>query len=333
MKLIFHIGAGKTGSSSIQKTLRGSEALLLENGVSYMGLMFDKGAPKLYPWQDSSQIEQFHALSPEETQEKLLNLLQQTVKELEPKNIHTLILSNESFFGRMHKTMPALKEFEKSGHEIQIVAYIRRHDAWARSAYIQWGLKHKTSRGKLQPFSQWIKKRMPNFSKGVNEVLDEFPDSFLIRNVDAVRDAVADFLSILGLGHCYIEQARENESPGNEELIMRALFNGKFHEQVLPKRFDHVVGKNLNFSLTPSEYLDSLLPSDQDIQEVVDASRKDRDELNKLLAIQGQEFIKKTPLAEKSYQIDTERLTMALCDIVLRQSLQIRRLEKSLEKK
>ena len=330
MKLIFHIGAGKTGSSSIQKTLAGAESQLISHGICYVGLMFEKNVPKIYDWQESSQIEQFHALPSEKMQEELSDVLEQTVKECESKNIHTIIWSNESFFGRMAKTLVVLKEFEKRGHEVQSIAYIRRHDAWARSAYIQWGLKHKTSEGKLQPFSQWIEKRMPHFSKGLQEVLNEFPHSFFIRNVDSLKDAVADFLTIFGLNDLNIIQIRDNDSPSNEELFLRALFNEKFDTQVLPKRFDNTVGKNIKFSVTASGYLNYLLPRQEDIYKILNICKHDREVIDKLLVEQEQEPIDVTPLNGKDNSANAERIIVALCDIVLQQSLRISRLEKLL---
>ncbi len=329
MKLIFHIGAGKTGSSSIQKTLSGAENQLFENGICYVGLMFDRNVQKIYPWQDSSKIEEFHALPQEKTQEELLNLLQKTTREFESKNIHTLIWSNESFLGRMHKTLPILKEFEKNGHEVQIVAYVRRHDAWARSSYIQWGLKHKTYAGELKTFSEWIKNRIPSFSDGIKEVITIFPDNFLVRNMDKVvnKDVVGDFLSICGFTDYYLKHIRDNESPTNEELFFRILFNQHFTGQVLPKRFDRQIGQSISSKyVTPLEYMSNFLPSSEDIRDVEKKTQNDKMMLNEILMTQGQSPIDESPLSEKNYILDNESLVMALSSMVIDQSFKIEQL-------
>src|SRR5437667_280063 len=40
--------------------------------------------------------------------------------------------------------------------QLEIVAYLRRQDRWAVSAYKQWGIKHKTYEGPVQPFTKWF---------------------------------------------------------------------------------------------------------------------------------------------------------------------------------
>ena len=327
MKLIFHIGAGKTGTSSIQKTLKAASEELFSNGIFYTGLLFENIDMKLYEWQNASKLEEFHSFSPEQTEFELSQLLKNVFEDAEKNNIHTIIWSNESFFGRMHKILPVLKEFEKDGHEIQIISYVRRHDSWARSAYVQWGLKHKTYKGKLQPFSQWIQNRKPNFSQGLQQVLNVFPESFLIRNMDTVKDVVGDFLAVYRLDDLIIEKIRDNESPKNEELVLRALFNNHFTEQVLPKRFDNVVGKDFDYNLSSEDYLSYLLPSHQGIKDIQLETKEDREKTNALLIEQGQEPLVDTPLSEKLYTVDEKILTKVLCDIVVQQSLRIEKLE------
>lgn len=333
MKLIFHIGAGKTGSSSIQQTLNNSKDVLEENGICYSGLLFEKIDMKLYPWQNTADLEKFHTFSLEKTEKELLDLLKNVSQTYAQKNIHTLIWSNESFFGRMHKVLPVLKKFEKEGHEVEIISYVRRHDSWARSAYVQWGIKHKTYLGRMIPFSTWIKERIPNFSHGLNEVLTIFPDNFIIRNMDGVKDVVTDFLSVCKLEDLPIRHIRDNDAPGNEELLLRAVFNDQFSGQVLPKRFDDVVGNKTDFTTSQESYLSELLPSHQEITDLIAVCREDRDRVNTLLKDQGQVTIDETPLQEKNYTINQEILVKNLCDIVLKQSLQIERLEKLVTQK
>ena len=333
MELIFHIGAGKTGSSSIQQTLKNSSERLIAEGFLYTGLIFESNVDHIYQWQNVSKIEDFHALSVSETKNQLSNLLKNIIEKAEKDNINTIIWSNESFFGRASKVLSVLKEFEKMGHRIKIIAYVRRHDSWARSAYIQWGLKHKTYKGDIQPFAQWIKKRKPRFSKGIREVLDIFPETFYIRNMDVTSDVVNDFLTLCGISTSKIDKIRDNDSPGNEELFLRTLFNSNFNGQVLPQRFDNTLGRELDYKHTINEYMDLLLPSKEEIDNIRREVKEDWEETNEMLVKKGQPPLQDSPLPEKDYHVNEEKLMKVLCEIVLKQSIRINRLEALLKEK
>ena len=268
IRLIFHIGAGKTGTSSIQHTLRKSLDSLKAQGIWYLGLMLEHAPELRYPWQVASGSEIFHATEPEAAARQLQEILAATVAAARAAGAHTLVWSNESFFDRNTKARPSLKALVNDGVDVQFVAYVRRHDAWIRSAYVQWAIKHKTNIGPVMRFHDWVKRRPARFAPALQSLLADFPNRLLLRNLDGVKDAVPDFLALLPLGPITIPEVRDNVTPGNVEILLRALFNTRVKEKILPMRFDRLVARHADFGQTAGDYLRGLMPTDEDLREV-----------------------------------------------------------------
>ncbi|MBN8487038.1 MAG: hypothetical protein J0M20_04795 [Burkholderiales bacterium] len=330
MKFLFHIGAGKTGTSSIQQTLRTQREVLERHGVWYLGLMLEHAPVQLFPWQKASASEVFHQLEPLEGQEQLHAVLTATVEKARQAGIHTIIWSNESFFDRNQKTRQPLADLLAEGVDVRFIAYVRRYDAWVRSAYVQWGIKHKTYPGPVIPFRDWIRRRPPGFAAALLSIQDRFPDRVVVRNVDAAGDAVSDFLQVSGIDQLGLSKLRENVSPPAEELLLRALFNTRIREKVLPMRFDKVVGAGLDFEHTPLEHLQQLMPNAEDMAHALDTAASDRRQLDSLLKAQGQPAMVTEPLPERAMEVRAERLVLALSQIVCQQALRLERLEQQL---
>lgn len=328
LKLILHIGAGKTGTSSIQKTLQTNQLVLKKRGIEYLGLMLENVEQRLYSWQKPSDIEIFHSLPQEEIDIAIYKIFQGIIKKSEINNTHTLIWSNESFFHRCDKLFPALKRLILEGLEIQFVAYVRQYDLWAKSAYVQWGIKHKTIEGEILPFNQWIKPRMPKFYISLKRLEDLFPRQLCVRNMDGTIDVVKDFYHFSKLNTDDFIEVRTNKSPDHEELFLRTLFNNQFTGQVLPMKFDNFIGKYMTIKQTPTEYLKSYLPTEKDLNEVLISAEKDRVLLNTLLRASEQLEIKSNIKKLKTIEVDSDKLLMSLSQMVIEQSNRIRKLEK-----
>ena len=331
MKLIFHIGAGKTGSTSIQRTLRENDVLLKERGVWYLGLMLERIETKLFDWQKmSSVVPEFHRLTNEQAKKQLLDVLRPMIKEAQEKKFHTLIWSNESFLAGKHNFTGALQELQKDGVEVEILIYVREYASWTRSAYVQWGIKHKTYKGKLQTFEEWSQRHSPSFYREMKNLLEIMPETVKVRNMSAVDDVVLDFLDYAQIKHDGIRVFRDNDSPKNEELLLRALFNSKYGGQVLPARFENILGKQIPFSKSPKEFLEDLLPKKHDLEIVLMKTSDDRESLNQLLLNQGQTVLENDEVSLKTANVNSEKLLMALADIVMQQSRRIDKLERIL---
>jgi len=326
--LVFHIGAGKTGTSSIQHTLLDQRAELTRRGYWYLGLMLEHATNVRFPWQQTLASEVFHSMDADTASAQLTEVLKSVVSDARREGIHTLIWSNESFFRRNGKTHGALAELQRDGVGVFIIAYVRRHDAWARSAYVQWGIKHKTYTGPVQPFSLWIGSRYPSFGADLLRLKQTFPGGVAVRNLDGIGDAVTDFLEQVGLDPSGITQVRANETPTGVELVMRALFNNTFQGEVLPVVFERSVGNATDFSTPVSNYFNQLMPSEADLEMVKQQCADDRRILDDLLMEQGQLPIETAPLSMRPISLDREALIKSLCEIVMKQSTRLIKLEK-----
>ena len=91
MNIILHIGAGKTGTTSIQSALEKETKLLTEQGFKYLGLMLENCYDKKYIWQNKHQ--DFHQVMTQNHQikEELYEILNLTIDNAKKENIHTLI--------------------------------------------------------------------------------------------------------------------------------------------------------------------------------------------------------------------------------------------------
>ena len=333
LRLIFHIGAGKTGTTSIQQNLKIQQNELRKCGVWYLGLMLENAAVSKYQWQYPTTVnDEFHALDARLAEEQLLSVFEPTFDSARDQGLHTLIWSNESFFDRYENALGALAKIQAKGVDVMIVAYVRRHDSWARSAYIQWGIKHKTYRGSLQPFSRWIENHLPQFSEQLSKLIKQFPDSVVVRNLDAIQDSVTDFFEVCRLNKFGFNAIRKNESPDGMELFLRAVFNSQFSDIVLPSKFDKLIGKDSILNLSPEEYLITMLPTGDDLEQIKGICKNDREALNAILHENNQPPIDTSPLVGKSTTFKPNVLIAKLSQMVLSQAVKIEKLEEAVKK-
>lgn len=327
IRLIFHIGAGKTGTSSIQHTFLRNHAALRAQGIGYLGLMLEHADRVAYPWQAASGSELFHALPREQAEAQLSEVLAGCVAQAQASGLHTLVWSNESFFDRNQAARGPLLKLMADGLDVQWVAYVRRHDAWIRSAYVQWAIKHKTNTGPVMPFSDWVQRRPARFAPALLDLLKAFPGRLSIRNFDAAHDAVGDFCSLLPVDMGHLPVVRDNASPSNEETLLRALFNTRVREKILPVRFDRLVARHTQFGSSPTAYLAALMPNASDLAAVREQATNDRLALDDLLLAQGQPTVDTSERVVQPVEVNTESLLMALAHLVMHQAQRIERLE------
>jgi len=332
VRLVFHIGAGKTGTSSIQFTLRQGQEALQARGVWYLGLMLEHAPVKHFQWQVFGGPEQFHQLADDEGSRQLMIVLDDTVRRARAAGVHTLIWSSESFFDRNAKVTGPLHRLIEQGVDVQLLAYVRRHDAWARSAYAQWALKHKTTPGPVLPFPQWVARRRPLFAPTLQSLTQRFPGRLQVRNFDAAGDTVADFMQVLGLADAGLQPVTENVTPDDTELLMRALFNDGIKEKALPMLFDRVVGRHTRFDQGPEDWLRQLMPDNAQLAAVVQDCAEDRQQLDALLLADGQSPIATEAKTFRPAQVDESRLLMALARLAVFQMRRIENLEGRLKK-
>lgn len=234
-------------------------------------------------------------------------------------------------YGVLHKFINVIQALEENDVDIKIVAYVRRHDAWIRSAYVQWGIRHKTYNGRIKSFNEWINEHNPNHSPTFYEAIKPFieknSDYLCLRNMDAANCVVKDFMQTCGIEINGISSIRIHESPSNEELLLRALFNSLYKQKIVPSVFDKMVSYN-EFS-SPQTYMDYLMPSSGDLIDIINspAVQDDIKYLNLLLAKQDQPPIVQTNLKEKSYVVDNDKLIITLCQNLLQLMQKVQGLE------
>ena len=328
MKVIIHVGAGKTGTSSIQKTLGLNRSELNRQGIEYAGLMFEYMVQK-YDWQRASASEVFHSLAPKEAALQVLDIIETNIPTLESQKIHTLIWSNESLFERNEKVILIAEELLARNIEVEIIAYIRNYDSWSQSAYKQWGIKHKTYEGPIRSFKNWFAGRHVHFYGPLDRFRNKFPNLLKLKNMDSEKDVVPGFLKLCGITTETVQVIKANESPSNEELFLRALFNNGVRGKALPNLFENMVlSRKKNLNTDPSSYLEKLMPKSSDMEMVIADSAADKEALDELLTQYGEEATATCHPNVKSAEVDQGKLITLLSQIVVEQSRRIHNLEK-----
>lgn len=232
-KLYLHIGTGKTGSSSIQKTFEN----LNERNFYF----------KYY--KDASTF---------------VENLDQIIKELETCKEDLVILSSEWLYNRTDEKI--LKRINKlsSKFEIKIIIYLRRQDELVVSAYQQ-SIKHLGSKKNFNVNDYALNNTKLNSKYFLNitnyyEICNFWSDYFGKKNIiirifskDQLKDgcAVKDFASIVNVPIKENQIIHRNQSIGKiamnlairlrklnvkKELVTKIIFNAPKSEPALPER-------------------------------------------------------------------------------------------------
>ena len=320
-ELVVHIGTGKTGTSSVQKTLADQGGALRQQDAAYLGLMLESAPQEsqVYAWMvpGAGGWLTFKSLEPAVAAKQLQDALSEALIQLKKEGFKTAIWSNESLFSDGAFIVPILGEIYKLGAKIKVVVYIRRHDTWARSAYLQWGIKHKTYPGPVKNFQEWNKTHAINFSSGLKPWLNHDWLKLIVRNFDACPDVVSDFLAASGLDPSRIEIRRDNETPNSVALALWGLYNSQFEEPVLPVELQLLLQKSGLLGHTPVGCdFTSLLPTSEDIERVVETAAEDRDFVNQLFAQNNQPEMPTGELNKKDLAVSQEQINAALLMLI-----------------
>lgn len=184
----------------------------------------------------------------------------------------------------------------------------------------------------VKSYDEWVKGRTPMFYKMLAPLVKELQTDIIIRKMDDVDNVVNDFIDVCNLNNKDFNIIKDNETPGNEDLFLRALFNSKFKDPVLPKVYDGLIANNIDQSSKVEEYMSGLFPNNESLKNLNNIIKDDREKLNTLLVKQGQKPYKKPEPEAKHPDIDISKLIAMLSSLVLSQSIKIDKLEKDLEK-
>lgn len=332
VKLYVHIGNGKTGSTSIQKALEKKQNELLKNGILYVGRFMELAPVKLYEWQNFRKKELFWTLSDDERLEQASAVLRASLEKL--GNVSCIVWSHESFINRHITMAPLLYALQQEMPcAVYPVAYVRRHEDWSVSAYFQWGLKHKTTQGfEIPSFKEWMHSKPANlFSVVLSKWQKTFGENFILKNFDAVKNPVDDFLKILGMNEPDSVKEHSYKSPNSEELFFRTVFNFSHTDEVLPGKFDREM-ESFPFRrhvLKPDEFSNEILPHKKVMEEESLRLEEDKKKVNALLVKKGQPALTDSG-SDFDYSVDQEKLLSIAIHMIINQEKKIFSLEKRL---
>lgn len=327
MRIILHVGAGKTGTTSIQNSLSRSHSLLEANHILYAGYMLENLKSHRFPWQDKSGLKYFHSMSESNFVKEASIVLNDTISSQENSRYDTLIWSNEALFDRPSLIKKLVDELGL-GHSYVVVAYVRRHDKWLESAYKQFSIYGKTYEGNIRPFNEWAKINKIGFSKSLDALANIESIRLTVRNVDAVKDVVSDFYSILNLS--VNSKQTDNTSISPEKMVLRALFANEYFEKVGGNYYNDFMGRIISCEETPQSFLDKLLPDREALLEASEKLRNDIDKTNIHLKNSNQQQISIVDVVSKKNLVDESKLLFALIEIVFIQGKKISSLEQKI---
>lgn len=326
MKLVVHIGMGKTGTSSIQKRLSDSGDALLEQSACYMGMWFDMVDPKFKGLNNQLQ---FFAQPPDEIR-AAGDLVYRHMRALNTtRGIETFIQSNESFSGKAAVLKPLLERLIDLGVSVKIVGYIRNPMDWLPSAYVQWGVRHKMVPGRIRAFPARARQLM-NWYNGLLDWNEHFGSVVDLRSYDDAPDVVMDFAKVAGVTLPSSEE-RLLERGESAEIVLRAMFNDQFKTPVMPDRFNRAVLTSLDKVPKLSEVISDCLDYSETAS-IVEENAAIFDRLEQVCGFDPRLKGGRNRGGKPDSDAIKDRLLDALVDIVLTQAHRLRRIEEALER-
>jgi hypothetical protein len=219
LKLTFHIGMGKTGTSAIQASLKQSPEHLREHGVCYLGMWWEPLDPSLVGSQGIEAAARLGETEQRELADRLLTHMRSTA-ELEP--VSHFVFSNEALYSHTD-AYEGLYTHLAEHVDLQFVVFVRRPREWLASAYAQWGILHRPQPGPVPSFAQWAEDHIGLYG-GLRYWHRRFGSQLVVRVFDSSRDVVGDFLTAIGLG-LQLPSQRVYETPEPALLLLQATFD------------------------------------------------------------------------------------------------------------
>ena len=249
MQVVFHVGMGKTGTTSIQHALDDNRDVLRTQDVEYMGSWFPMLKPALT---EPNQLRRFRNETPERIAEYGEQFARYLTTQSDKHGTKLFILSNEGLAG-YSITFPPFAAAVSKVAQVRIIAYARNVWTWLPSAYAQWGMRHKTQNEKIRSFRDHSSELAETYMQPVNWS-HYLGDLYELRSYDAAENVVSDFADAIGIklpksDHRYLQRSEQSE------LLLRALFNDLHNEPVGAGKFSKAVMNNTGNVLELDEYV------------------------------------------------------------------------------
>jgi hypothetical protein len=190
--LILHIGIGKTGTTSIQKTLFDNRMDIIKKGWLYPDI-----------GRHNYAHHHFASLQRDNLNESHIKLIKYAKSECIKRDCHTMILSSEQFCYCRHSY---INEFANKfiDWDVKVVFYIRRQSELIPSAFLQKvSLNQYKEYGDITGFFDKTKDGY-DYNKRILSWEKEFGDkSIIVRLYDRriIRDVCQDFITTIGLDY------------------------------------------------------------------------------------------------------------------------------------
>lgn len=233
-QIVFHVGMGKTGSTTIQRVLQKNPGALAAAGYDYLGTWQGLIKPEF------NEFEGFQSFL-RQTPDQLIASAEALVAAIgrigDETGVQKFILSNEQYLENVARLADFFKIIAAKA-DLQIIIFVRSPARWLPSAYIQWGVAHKTNPGPVRPFATKARELMRQY-EFVRQWRELFGSAVTVLTFDDSVDVVQDFAEVLGLT-LPAETARQQTRPPIAETLLRAACNTSQQSMVLPDLFNTI---------------------------------------------------------------------------------------------
>lgn len=208
--VLLHIGATKTGTSSLQRFLAGNATRLAAQGVLYPQAGRQAGGQTAHHnlcYQMQTGRVATGAFKSE------LGQWSDALDELDGSSARTGVISSEAFMNCKRHQVPLFRDVLR-GRSVTLIAYVRRQDRWLESA---WNQQARFGRASLDfwDFYQRVAKRGRGDYAGMLEPWAEYfgQEAVSVRNFDSLPRAgiVPDFMRAY-LPHVSVQETTGNRS-------------------------------------------------------------------------------------------------------------------------
>lgn len=231
IRITFHIGMGKTGTSAIQSALERNPDRLREHGVGYLGMWWDVLDPRFEGPRGMSAAARLDEAQLRALADRLLAHVRMVAAR---DGVRHFVFSNESLFSHTDAYAPVYARLAEHV-DVDFVVFVREPRQWLASAYAQWGIRHKVDPGPVPDFGTWAAGHIGIYG-GLRWWHQTFGPRLVVRTYDPSRDAVAEFLDAIGC-EFELESRRIYQTPEPALLLLQAAYNSLFEQPVRPAKF------------------------------------------------------------------------------------------------
>jgi hypothetical protein len=220
-RLVLHIGAGKTGSSTIQAMLASNRDRLRRRGVIVPDVHLGINGRI-----NGTQVEYFNSLLPisQASRDEVTKRLRGLADDAARIGRATVIISAENLMNR--DEFSSLFTAAEDWFDVVVILYIRRQDDFFMSRWAQWGLK-------INPdFRAWTNKsigRAYNWDRLLTTWQSALPKARMLprvfdRDVLVGGDVAVDFLAALGIdAEGLVDVGGQDMNPRLNEVALRIV--------------------------------------------------------------------------------------------------------------